>query len=112
MLVGPADGEIFVGQDQFVILRWQPVGTLAENEWYAVRPSWSEGGVFAQRGGHNLKETEWRIPADFYWGKADQDTGREYQWYVFIERVTEAADGTKVGEPVGPASETRTLYWQ
>jgi len=112
VLVSPPDGEIFVGQEQFVVLRWQPVGSLAEDEWYAVRLSWSEGGVFGQRGGHNLKETEWQVPADFYWGKADQDTGRAYEWYVFIERVTETADGEKVGEPVSSPSETRTIYWQ
>lgn len=112
MLLSPSDGEIFVGRVQFVVLRWQPMGPLAENEWYAVRLSWSENGVSAQRGGNNLKETSWQIPADFYWGKADQETGRAYQWYVYIERVTETEDGQRVGEPVSPVSETRILYWQ
>lgn len=112
VLLSPSDGEIFVGRAQFVVLRWQPMGPLAENEWYAVRLSWSENGVSAQRGGNNLKETSWQIPADFYWGKADQETGRAYQWYVYIERVTQTEDGQRVGEPVSPVSETRTLYWQ
>jgi hypothetical protein len=111
-LVSPADGTIFIGREQFVVLQWQPVGPLAADEWYAVRLSWSENGVFDQRGGNNLKETKWQIPADFFWGKADQETGRAYEWYVFVERVTETADGKKVGEPLSPPSETRTLYWQ
>ncbi len=111
-LAGPDDGAIFVGSQQFVVLQWQPAGPLAADEWYAVRLSWSENGVFAQRGGNNLKETTWQIPADFFWGKADQETGRAYKWYVFVERVTETADGKKVGEPLSPPSETRTLYWQ
>jgi RNA polymerase subunit RPABC4/transcription elongation factor Spt4 len=112
VLISPPDGDVFVGRGQFVILRWESVGPLAENEWYAVRLSWSENGTFSQRGGTNLKETSWQIPADFYWGKADQETGRAYKWYVYIERVTETADGQKVGEPVSPPSEVRTLYWQ
>lgn len=101
-----------MGPEQFVVLSWKPVGTLAADEWYAVRLSWSENGVFSQRGGNNLKETSWRIPADFYWGKADQETGRAYEWYVYVERVTEGEDGQRVGEPVSPFSETRVLYWQ
>jgi hypothetical protein len=111
-LVGPDDGAIFIGREQFVVLQWKPAGPLADDEWYAVRLSWSENGVFEQRGGNNLKETAWQIPADFFWGKADQETGRAYTWYVFVERVTETADGQKVGTPLSPPSETRTLYWQ
>ncbi|MEJ2560327.1 MAG: hypothetical protein P8186_29745, partial [Anaerolineae bacterium] len=104
VLRSPLDGEVLVGRGQFVVLRWESVGPLAEDEWYAVRLSWSENGTIAQRGGNNLKETSWQIPADFYWGKADQETGRAYEWYVYIERVTETEDGQKVGEPVSPPS--------
>ena len=111
-LVSPDDGAIFIGRQQLIVLQWEPAGPLAADEWYAVRLSWSENGVFEQRGGNNLKETTWQIPADFFWGKADQETGRAYKWYVFVERVTETADGKKVGEPLSPPSETRTLYWQ
>jgi hypothetical protein len=111
-LIGPADGKIFAGQEQFVLLSWEPAGKLAEDEWYAVRLSWSENGSFSQRGGNNLKGTSWRIPADFYYGKADHETGRAYQWYVYVEQVTEMEDGQRVGEPVSPFSDTRVLYWQ
>lgn len=111
-LISPQDGQIFAGREQFVILRWESVGRLAENEWYAVRLSWAENGEFAQRGGNNLKETSWQIPANFYYGKADQKTGRVYEWYVYVEQVTEGEDGQRVGEPVSPLSETRVLYWQ
>lgn len=111
-LSGPPDGEIFIGRDQFVILHWESVGQLADNEWYAVRLSWSENGTFGQRGGNNLKETAWQIPASFYWGRADQATGRAYEWYVYIERVTQDESGQRVGQPASPPSEKRVLYWQ
>jgi hypothetical protein len=112
VLVEPPEDKIFIGSDQLIVLSWESVGPLAADEWYAVRLSWSEQGVFGQRGGNNLKETSWRIPADFYWGKADQETGRAYEWYVYVEQVTQTEDGQRVGKPVSPASETRTLYWQ
>jgi hypothetical protein len=112
VLTGPDDGAIFRGRDQFVVLSWRPAGKLAEDEWYAVRLSWSENDVVSQRGGNNLKDTTWQIPADFYYGKADQETGRAYEWYVYVEKVTETKDGQRVGEPVSPFSETRVLYWQ
>ncbi len=112
VLKSPKDGEIFVGRSQMVVLSWEPSGVLAADEWYAVRLSWSEGGVVAQRGGNNVKETSWQLPADMFWARADQETGRAYQWYVFVERVTETEEGERQGEPVSPSSEVRTFYWQ
>lgn len=112
ILVGPPDQQIFFGRDPFVVLSWEPAGQLAAEEWYAVRLSWSEKGTFSQRGGNNLKETSWRVPADFYYGKADQETGRAYEWYVYVERVTETQDGQRVGEPASRFSESRVFYWQ
>jgi hypothetical protein len=112
VLISPSNEEVFVGSEQLVVLSWEPVGSLSEDEWYAVRLSWSEGGVFGQRGGNNVKETSWRIPAEFFWGKADHESGRAYEWYVYVERVTETDDGQRVGEPVSDPSENRILYWQ
>ena len=106
------DGKCSQRSHQFVVLSWEPAGELAKDEWYAVRISWAENGTLSQRGGNNLKETSWQIPADFYWGKADHESGRAYEWYVYVERVTEADDGEKVGEPVSSFSETRVLYWR
>jgi hypothetical protein len=95
-----------------VVLAWQAAGELRAGEWYAVRLSWSENGVFAQRGGDNVKETAWRLPADAFHLKADHGTGRAYEWYVYVERVTEGADKQRVGESLSPPSERRTFFWQ
>ena len=112
VLIGPEDGHIFSnGREQEVILRWESAGPLAADEWYAVRLSWSESGVFAQRGGDNVKDTSWLVPAWLYYGKADQATHRAYQWYVYVERVTQSADGRRIGEPLSPFSDKRTFYW-
>jgi len=111
-LLGPPDEQIFVGRNQLVVLAWQPAGVLEADEWYAVRLSWEENGVFAQRGGDNVREPAWRVPADAVFLEADQDTGRAYRWVVYVERVTVGADGQRVGESLSPPSEARTFYWQ
>ena len=111
-LIGPPNGEIFIGRNQYVILSWESAGPLADNEWYAIRLSWSENGSFSLRGGDNVKGTAWQVPADLFYHKADQETGRAYQWYVYVERVTQSEDGQRVGEAISPPSDTRTFYWQ
>jgi hypothetical protein len=112
VLKGPKDGEIFIGRNQMIVLSWEPAGQLGADEWYAVRLSWAEGGVFEERSGNNLKETFWQLPADLYWLKADQETGRAYEWYVFVEKTLETETGEKEGESLGPPSEKRTFFWQ
>jgi hypothetical protein len=111
-LIGPPNGEIFIGENQYVVLRWESAGVLGADEWYAVRLSWSENGALAQRGGNNVKETAWQVPADLFYHKADQDTGRAYRWNVYVERVTQSEEGQRVGEPLSSVSDTRTFYWQ
>ncbi len=109
VILAPEDGVQFTG-GQLVELKWEPAGELAENEWYAVRMTWLQNGERAF-GGTNTKNTSWVIPAEQYYGKADQGTGRVYEWYVFVERVTVNENGEKVGEPVSEQSETRTFFW-
>ena len=95
-----------------VILSWEPAGQLAADEWYAVRLSWRENGVFSERSGNNVKETSWQLPANLLWGKADHETGRQYEWYVFVEKVSQTDTGEKKGESQSPPSEKRTFLWQ
>ena len=83
VLLGPADGKLF-GRQEEVVLRWENLGTLGPDEWYAIRLSWQEDGQLAF-GGHNLKDNFWVVPPDLYWGLADEFTGRKYEWFVFIE---------------------------
>ncbi len=108
-IVTPDDGAQFTG-GQPVVLQWEPAGDLADDEWYAVRMTWLENGERAF-GGTNTKDALWQIPPEQYYGKADQGTGRVYEWHVFVEKVTTDASGKKVGEPMSLNSETRTFFW-
>lgn len=94
-----------------MVLRWENVGELAPNQWYAVRLTWQQNGQLAF-GGHNLKENLWVVPPDLYWGLADEFTGRQYEWFVFIEEITTNESGQEVGRPVSEVSERSTFLWQ
>lgn len=92
-------------------MRWQDMGTLAPNEWYAVRLIWQQDGQLAF-GGTNVKDNFWIVPPELYWGLADQFTGRKYEWYVFIEEISTNENGQQVGRPVSEVSDRLNFLWQ
>ncbi len=110
VLLGPEAGTVY-SQDQELQLRWQDMGPLAPNEWYAVRLIWQQDGQLAF-GGTNVKDNFWIVPPELYWGLADQFTGRKYEWYVFIEEITTNESGQQVGRPVSEVSDRLNFLWQ
>lgn len=98
-------------RDEELTLRWQDMGPLAENEWYAVRLNWMEGGQVAY-GGTNVKQNFWIVPPEQYWGLADEFTGRAYEWVVFIEEITVNENGQQVARPVSEVSDRASFLWQ
>ena len=109
-LLGPEDGTIF-GRQQELILKWEDVGPLGPDEYYAVRLTWRQDGQLAY-GGTNVKQNFWRVPANAYWGLADEFTGRKYEWYVYIEEIATDETGQQVGRPVSDVSDTLSFLWQ
>ncbi len=109
-ITSPDDGQI-IGREAPVILRWRAVDRLAADEHYAVRMTWLQNGQLAY-GGTNVKENFWQVPVDLYWGKADESTGRKYEWYVYVEKVTVDADGQETARPVSETSDTMSFLWQ
>lgn len=109
VLISPDDNVQF-DPDHPIVLSWEPAGELAENEWYAVRINWLQNGERAF-GGTNTKDLSWTIPASQYYGKADQGTGRVYEWNVSVERVIVNDAGEEVGVPVSEPSESRIFFW-
>jgi len=103
VLLEPEDGGVVPGV--YAFLKWEPVGPLADDEWYAVRL------VFLQQGepsyqGNRVKVPEWRVPERFYY-QAD-GPALEYRWHVFVER--ENPDGSTT--QISPESEIYTFRWQ
>jgi len=108
-LLGPKDGTVFVGEAEKVVLRWESIGVLAEDEWYAVSLRYLQGGQL-QYSGHQVKENEWQLPAEFFFAKADPPE-RAYQWDVTVIRVESGPKG-ETGIDISLRSESRTFYWK
>jgi len=110
VILGPADGKLYGRHDELV-LRWQEMGALADNEFYAVRMTWQQNGQLTY-GGTNTKNNFWVVPPDMYWGLADEFTGRKYEWYVYVEETITDANGQKIARPASDVSDTYSFMWQ
>jgi len=109
-LTGPADGETFGGQAQ-VVLSWQAVGELREDEYYVVELAYNHKGAVWYDETPWLRETSWELSTHRY--LHDLSSDGVYRWSVRVMRRTGAdAAGRPVGEPLSPSSEMRTLVWQ
>jgi hypothetical protein len=108
-LLMPEDGKVFVGEKEKIVLQWESVGVLAEDEWYAVSLRYLEGGQL-QYSGHQVNKNEWELPAEFFFAKADPPE-RAYQWDVTVIRVESGPKG-EIGSEISPRSEPRTFYWK
>jgi hypothetical protein len=108
-LIGPENGhKFFEGDAVRIILQWESVGPLAENEWYQVILVFLKLGE-AQYGGAQLKETEWQVPAYFF-GQADKPE-RAYYWDVTVVQIHKDSDGTGTCIEQSLPSKTRIFYW-
>lgn len=110
VILGPSNGKLF-GREQELFLRWEDLGTLGPNDYYAVRMTWKQDGQLAY-GGTNTKDNFWLVPPDLYWGLADEFTGRRYDWYVYIEEIATDDEGNQTGRPVSDTSDTYYFLWQ
>ncbi|MBC8447522.1 MAG: tetratricopeptide repeat protein [Chloroflexi bacterium] len=107
ILRAPPDGSGLSGRETQVVLRWDSVGPLAEDEYYVVVIFFLHGRE-TWRDEHWVKETLLLAP-DYLPGVA---TGDDYQWNVTVMRQTgRRADGTPEGTAVSPTSATRRFTW-
>jgi hypothetical protein len=109
LLLEPENGKVFVGEAEKIVLRWESVGALAEDEWYAVSLRYLQDGQI-QYSGHQVKENEWQLPAEFFFAKAAPPE-RAYQWDVIVIHVESGPKG-ETGTDISPRSESRTFYWK
>ncbi|MEJ2556402.1 MAG: hypothetical protein P8186_09265 [Anaerolineae bacterium] len=103
VLLEPKDGTLVPGL--YVYLKWEPVGPLADDEWYTVRLVFSQQGELVYEG-DSLKITEWQVPERFYY-QAD-GPALEYRWYVFVERKNSDGSTTQLS----PESKTFLFRWR
>ncbi len=86
-------------------LKWEPVGALAEDEWYAVGLSYTDRNGELGLWGAWTKDTVWRVGDDLY----DQLGGdRTVNWSITV--VSDPV-GAGQGVPISPTSETWMFRW-
>ena len=108
-LLGPDNQEEFRGGGSRIKLSWEPVGVLAENDWYALSVRSLADGV-VQYNGTWTKDTFWVLP-DALYTKAGQRE-RAFQWDVTVMRQTgNKPDGGRTGVELSATSESRTFFW-
>ena len=99
----PEDRSPVFSAGSFIELRWERVGTLAEDEWYAI------GIIYADRNGDParldrwVKDTIWQVERDLYDLVGGDHTVR---W-----SVTVVSDAAGEGVAISPPSETWMFHW-
>jgi LysM repeat protein len=95
VLLGPADGEVFQGEQAVIALRWASTATLGESEYYEIR-LWS----VPQGEAHPLlfysQASTWVIPAEFY------SRSRAGTWYWTVAIVYRARQDIALSAAPGP----------
>ena len=109
VLLTPADGQVFRGTSEVIVLSWASVGILAEDEWYVVRLRY-EADEIDQPADVWTKATSWRVPADLY--PSSEVKSHLLRWNVVVVRQTHLGpDGTPEGVEISPESAPRSFYW-
>ncbi len=109
-LISPKNESRFSGEGTSIELRWEPVGLLAEAEWYGVSLRYRHYGQ-EQDAGAWVKEPKWLVPRELA-GQADEPD-RVYEWDVVVVRhVGTNPDGSNKGLELSPRSPTWIFYWR
>lgn len=107
-LLLPVDGAPFTTANDTISLQWASVGTLRENEAYAVTVedvTQGEGRKLVEY----VTDTKFIIPATF---RPNDNLPHIFRWFVLAVRQTSTGeDGQPIYEPAGDISTPRTFIW-
>jgi LysM repeat protein len=107
-LLLPADGAPFQSVDDIITLQWASVGTLRENEAYAVTIEDVTGGE-SRKLVEYVTDTKFIVPEDF---RPADTQPHAMRWVVVPVRQTGTdSDGNPIWEPAGSASAQRVFIW-
>ena len=108
-LLLPADGAPFSINDDAVTLQWASVGTLRENEAYAVTIEDVTDGQGRKEVDY-VTDTKYIVPSRF---RPNDSVPHVLRWWVLTVRQTGTnEDGSPIREPAGAASVQRVFIWQ
>lgn len=107
-LLLPADGATFTLADETITLQWATVGTMRENEAYAITVEDVTEGLGRKLVAY-VTETKYIIPTNF---RPSDTSPHIYRWWVVSVRQTGTnEDGSPIWEPAGSASPQRVFSW-
>jgi LysM repeat protein len=109
VLTGPGDHSPNSGDTAQIFLIWDAVPGMTADDRYQVVIRWVEQGALQEKSDLFTTATSIQMPP-WLWGRADQPD-RKYQWSVRPVRLSTDGRGGELISPLGPASPTRTLYW-
>lgn len=108
-LLLPADGAPFLTIDDIITLQWASVGTLRENELYAVTIEDITGGE-GRKLVEYVNDTKFIIPASF---RPTDTIPHAMRWWVIpVRQIGSDTDGKPIWEPAGASSAQRVFVWQ
>lgn len=107
-LLLPPDGAAYQGIDDVITLQWASVGTLRENEAYAVTIEDVTGGE-GRKLVEYVTDTKFIVPADF---RPTDNLPHAMRWVVVpVRQVGSDREGNPIWEPAGAPSVQRVFVW-
>jgi len=109
-LIGPDNGQEFTGPGTQIWLSWEPVGTLAEDEWYAVGLRYYAREAL-QYNGTWTRDARWLVPRELY--QKPDPAHLDYEWDVVVMKQTNTKpDGGREGVARSQPGEVRKFTWR
>jgi tetratricopeptide (TPR) repeat protein len=108
-IVGPPDDTIFSGRFAEVILEWEPVAGLAEDEYYdlTIMHLFADEPQYA--GSRRTREARIRLESESIpVGEAGND---RFYWWVTVRKDGSASSSQRADLPLSPRSEAGTFIW-
>jgi LysM repeat protein len=107
-LLLPTDGAAFLSASDIITLQWASVGTLRENEAYAVTIEDVTSGE-ARKMVDYVTDTKFIVPEDF---SPTDNLPHAMRWWVIPVRQTGTdTEGNPIWEPAGVPSIQRVFVW-
>jgi len=107
-LLLPPDGAAFTLGDETITLQWASVGTLRENEAYAVTVEDLTGGTGLKLVDY-VADTKFIVPGSF---RVNDNIPHIYRWWVLPVRQTGTdSEGNPIWETAGVVSAARVFTW-
>lgn len=107
-LLQPSDGQVFVAANETITLQWAAVGTLRENEAYAVTVEDLTEGT-GRKITEYVVDTKFIVPSSF---RPSDDMPHIIRWSVMPVRQTGTTiDGQPIWDTAGARSVGRVFSW-